>query len=239
MDEYFENGYHIDRYNALEEDLLNFLNYITLEFYPKQQNQRYIRSIYLADLMLRMGSNISIFFDKFIECHVISGEISVAGNLFTWQESRETRKEFKDIKKKNQSNSKWQGWNWANYKKLEPIMSLSDQHVLLIPLNEDIYPFKNNGKRNGKSWTEINANEAFWWNDYNKIKHNAAFKDANLNNVLQSLAALFLLISRSDLDKSKKLFRYNYYERGDRGELLSFNVTTRLFSRNIWQDKSL
>lgn len=35
MDEYFENGYHIDRYHALEEDLLRFLDYVTLDFYPK------------------------------------------------------------------------------------------------------------------------------------------------------------------------------------------------------------
>lgn len=185
--------------------------------------------------MLKIGSNISIFFDKFIESLIISGENNVAGKQFTSQESREIRNDFIELKSK----PKWQGWNWGHYKKLEPIMTLSNKYVLLITLSENIYPFNDDGKQNGKSWTEINASEAFWWNDYNRIKHNAAFKDANLNNVLQSLAALFLLISRSDLDKSKKLFRYNYFQRGNRGELLAFDVTSRLFSRNVWMDKSL
>ena len=44
MDEYFGKGYHIDRYHALEEDLLTFLDYVTIEFYPKPRNQKYIKS---------------------------------------------------------------------------------------------------------------------------------------------------------------------------------------------------
>ena len=81
MDEFFEKGYHIDRYHALEEDLLTFLDYVTIEFYPKPRNQRYIKSIYLADLMLRIGSNIGIFFDKFIESYAIKGEMRLESNL--------------------------------------------------------------------------------------------------------------------------------------------------------------
>ena len=232
MDEYFEKGYHIDRYHALEEDLITFLDYITLEFYPKQQNQKYIKSIYLADLMLRIGSNIGIFFDKFIEGHVISGEISIASSLFNWEESRKIRKGLRE--KRINAGSRWQGWNWGDYKRLDPMLSLSDQRVLLIPLNEIIYPFKSNGKREGKPWTEIEAGEtSFWWNSYNKIKHNASFRGANLYNVLQSLGALFLLISKPEFGDSKKLTRYNYYKRGDKGELLAFEISSRLFSRSF------
>jgi hypothetical protein len=234
MDEYFEKGYHIDRYHALEEDLLRFLDYVTLEFYPKPQNQKYIRSIYLADLMLRIGSNIGIFFDKFIE-GLVSGEIRVADPLFSMDESRKAREELREIKQKNSSNPKWQGWNWNNYQKLDPILILSDRHVLLIPLNEIIYPFKYNGKSGGKSWMDIKKSDTtFWWNSYNKIKHNAAFKGANLNNVLQALAALFVLSIDSNFIYSEKARKYNYIktyysEQSERQEIQE--ISTRLFSR--------
>ena len=235
MVEYFEKGYHIDRYHSLEEDLLSFLDYVTLEFYPKPQNQKYIKSIYLADLMLRIGSNISVFFDKFIESYAILGENRLEQIFFAGEESRKIIVELKAIKKKNSSNPKWQGWNWGDYKKLDTILALSDKHVLLIPLNQEIYPFKLNGKREGKAWIDIETGETrFWWGSYNKIKHNAAFKEANLNNVLHALAALFLLITTSGSVDSNKLSQYNYYKRDNRGAILAFDVSTRLFSRNIW-----
>lgn len=231
MDEYFEKGYHIDRYHALEEDLLTFLGYITLEFYPQQQDRENIKSIYLADLMLRVGSNIGIFFDKFIESYMVSAKENDFQKKLENSKLEEFQKKFEGIE-----NGKFKGWSWRDYKKLDPILDLSRKQVFLIPLNEKIYPFRCNGRIDSKSWTEIDADTEFWWNSYNKIKHNAAFENANLNNVLQSLAALFLLITKSGLDKSKKLSRYNNYERDDRGFLLVFSVRTRLFSRNTWDD---
>lgn len=63
---YLKKGYHVDRYHALEEDLLRFCDYISLEFYPSVDKRRAIRSMYLADLLLRIGSNIDIFFSKYI-----------------------------------------------------------------------------------------------------------------------------------------------------------------------------
>jgi hypothetical protein len=65
-DDYFRKSYHIDRYHALEEDLLRFLDFIPLELYNSPAEREYIRSTYLADLLLRIGSNIDIFFKKFI-----------------------------------------------------------------------------------------------------------------------------------------------------------------------------
>jgi hypothetical protein len=232
MDEYFEKGYHIDRYHALEEDLLTFLDYVTIEFYPKPRNQKYIKSIYLADLMLRIGSNIGIYFDKFIESYAIRGEIRLARNLLALQESAEVVERFKATKENNVSNSKWQGWNWNDYKKLEPILNLSDQHVTLIPLSTNIYPFRLDGKREGKAWTGITkADTAFWWNSYNKVKHNAAFKWANLNNILQSLAALFLLIIESSTANSDKLSIYNYERYYTKGGTNYLGISSRLFSK--------
>jgi len=233
MNEYFKNGYHIDRYYALEEDLLRFLNYITLEFYPKPQNQKYIRSIYLADLMLRIGSNVSIFFDKFIEDYVWLGEMRVTRSVFSFIDSSydDNITELREERKKLESKSRWNGWNWRHYKKLEPILSLSNQYVLLIPLCNQIYPFRCDGKIQGKPWTDITAEDAtYWWNSYNRIKHNATFNSANLYNVLQALSGLFLLVTNINLGNNfKKLDQYNYIKKESKEGVMNYNISSRLF----------
>jgi hypothetical protein len=61
-DEYFTKGYHVDRYHALEKDLIRFFEYLPLDFYANSEERKRIRSTYLADLLLRIGSNIDIFF---------------------------------------------------------------------------------------------------------------------------------------------------------------------------------
>jgi hypothetical protein len=189
MDGYFENGYYIDRYYALEEDLLRFLNYVTLEFYPKPQNRKYIRSIYLSDLLLRIGSNISTFFDRFIDNHLYSGGLLQQNFWLSYSSYQMIFKELKEKKKKS-------GLYWGDYKKLEPILDLSNRYVILTPLNEKLYPFRDT-KKGIKSWVDIKNNEGdFWWNSYNAVKHNAMLEEANLNSVLNSLAALLLLIHR-------------------------------------------
>jgi hypothetical protein len=202
MDGYFKNGYHIDRYYALEEDLLIFLNYITLEFYPKPQNRSYIKSIYLSDLILRIGSNISTFFDRFIDNYPFSG-----GNILFWTSDYQTV--IDDLREKKKKSALY----WGDYKKLEPILNLTNEYVILNPLNEKLYPFKDTRTGN-RSWIDIKPGElVFWWNSYNAVKHNARLEDANLNNVLHALAALLLLITRPELISSGKFERYNYVKK--------------------------
>ena len=206
MDGYFENGYYIDRYYALEEDLLRFFNYITLEFYPKPQNRKHIRSIYLSDLLLRIGSNISTFFDRFIDNYLYSGGLLQHTLYLSYSSLQLIFKELKEKKKKS-------GLYWGDYKKLEPILGLSNRYVILTPLNEKLYPFRDtkNGKR---SWADIKSSEGdFWWNSYNAVKHNAMLKEANLNSVLNALAALLLLITRPEIQFSSKFERYNYLKK--------------------------
>ena len=65
-DHYFQIGYHIDRYYELEEDFLEVLEYMPLEIYNTPDKRRDAKSIYLADLLLRMGSNIDIVFREMI-----------------------------------------------------------------------------------------------------------------------------------------------------------------------------
>ena len=44
-----------------------------------------------------------------------------------------------------------------------------------------------------------------WWNGYNKVKHNmdTEFNKANLKNVLNALAALFILVDHYFLEYNK------------------------------------
>ena len=184
-DDYLKNGYHVDRYHALEEDLLEFFDYMSLEFYPSVEERQAIRSMYLADLLLRIGSNIDIFFSKYIITHQSVPECStIAG---------EKEPDF---------------WNWGDFKKLETNLQLSVLNVYIIATKETIYPFRRDGKRDGTKWNEINRTENFWWNSYNKVKHDGIFDKANLDNVIQALAALFLLVCREK--NSIKLLQYNY-----------------------------
>jgi hypothetical protein len=78
---------------------------------------------------------------------------------------------------------------WKDCKKLEFILNLSEAYVNMIRTSETIYPFKNN---NGLAWNKITRNDDndFWWKSYNSVKHNGKIEEANLENVVQSLAAL-------------------------------------------------
>jgi hypothetical protein len=181
MDEYFAKGYHVDRYHALEEDLIRFFDYLPLDFYTNSEERRRIRSTYLADLLLRIGSNIDIFFKKFIMSDNRCIDLS--------------------------ANKDEETLNWGDCKKLEHILVLSNKYVKIIRTSETIYPFKN---PNGLSWDKITQSDdnEFWWKSYNGVKHNGKIEEANLENVIHALAALLLLICIKK--HSIKLIQYDY-----------------------------
>ncbi len=94
--------------------------------------------------------------------------------------------------------------NFDDYKRLDDEritrlkgMKLSNLDVTIIQTNEKIKPFDN--------WkTETPA----WWTSYNRIKHQGTFDDANLDNAINALAALFLLICIKK--HSIKMINYGY-----------------------------
>ncbi len=180
---YLEQGYHIDRYHAIESDLLRFLDFVTLEFYPSIEERQKVKSLYLGDLLLRIGSNVDTFFRKIIAYN--SGNPK-SNEIF----GKNTRK-LDDLKK------------------LEPYLKLSKATVTIIPTSERLYPFRMGGKPDGKSWSEEGV-ALIWWTCYNKIKHEGKFDGANLDNVIQALAALFYLITFDKEKYTEKLNRYGY-----------------------------
>jgi hypothetical protein len=80
--------------------------------------------------------------------------------------------------------------NFDDYKELDKESihgvsgKLSESKVKLIQTNEVLTPFED--------WKENETPE--WWSSYDQVKHRAQFDKANLDNVIQALAVLFLLI---------------------------------------------
>lgn len=74
-----------------------------------------------------------------------------------------------------------------------------------------------------------------WWNSYNKVKHEGLFDKATLDNVIQGLAALFILIiiDKERYECAEKLLRYGYifgFEyRVGKGVIIKGEPKTKLF----------
>ncbi len=174
-DRYFIDGHHIDLYHILEEDLLRFLYYMPLDFYPTPEARSKVTSPYLADLLIRIGSAIDIFFRKFIMKYKGLSEKSGIQVKFE-----------KDLK-------------WDHYKKLEPEIQL---RLTSVGMNHIIYgtnslePFRGKGKSSSSVvWNDNDLDyDKFWWGCYNKVKHNGQFEKANLENVMQALGAYIILL---------------------------------------------
>lgn len=180
----FKSGYTSRLYRILEDDVVDFLTYIPLEYYLGDKRKE-IFSPRLAELLIRIGSQIDVFFR----------------NL--------------DFVQKENPNIAIDDLNFGHYKKIEKNnrIILSNRKINVLAIKETIAPFKD--------WTEDGKPE--WWKAYNHVKHNGFTnkEEGNLNNVVESLAALFLL-NCLHRDTQIKLTEYGY------GKVISY-ITSQLF----------
>ncbi|NQU99184.1 MAG: hypothetical protein HQ538_00440 [Parcubacteria group bacterium] len=85
-----------------------------------------------------------------------------------------------------------QQWNINDYKKLEPVLKLSNYKVLINFWNNgrglNYIPFKN--------WASGRSGNLVWYQNYNKVKHNREeeFHLASLENLIPSICGLFVLL---------------------------------------------
>lgn len=178
LEDMYDSGYSIRMYRILEDDFIDFLNYIPAEYYSYNERKK-ICSPILSDLMIRIGSQIDIFFKN-------------------W-----------DLVQKLNPKIKAENLKIMNYKIIEndeiKRISLKDKEIIFLPTEEVTIPFKN-----WNNWKKYDEN---WWNAYNHIKHNGyKFKEeGNLQNVIESLSALFLLNCLHEKVKFK-LIEYKYIE---------------------------
>lgn len=174
----YNSGYSIRMYRILEDDLIDFLNYIPAEYYNYDERKK-IYSPVLSDLIIRIGSQIEMFFRNW--------------DLIQELNHKTVTRELK----------------FANYKRIESDekrrVSLKDKKVVFLPTEEATTPFEN--------WNKWKKDDNNWWNAYNNVKHNGfKFKEeGNLQNIIESLAALFLLNCLHEKVKFK-LIEYKYIE---------------------------
>ncbi len=95
-------------------------------------------------------------------------------------------------KAKKDNNINKEKLSMVDYKRLEPVLKLSDYKVFINFWNsgrgQECIPFRNLAR--GKT------NRLVWYEDYNKVKHNRVeeFHLANLDNVIDSLCGLFVIL---------------------------------------------
>lgn len=92
------------------------------------------------------------------------------------------------LKANKYSKKKEKYWKIENYQEIDAACKLSDYEVVLnvLPIRKKFFPFaewKNNSKLT-------------WYSEYNSVKHNRSvqFKKANLENVITSVAAAFIML---------------------------------------------
>ncbi|UZE92482.1 MAG: hypothetical protein IB616_01330 [Methanosarcinales archaeon] len=151
-----------EAYVSIEEDFRKFIYYVPLE-----REHFDVWSLYLGDLMLRVGSTVDSFFRNALYSPIM--------------DSADNIKEIQEIRKKHPDNI-----NISDYRTIfEPFYQLSSESVHVLRTKDNVQPFSKFAS--GKSPN--------WWGAYNNIKHDrfSNMKEATLGATLTALAGLFLL----------------------------------------------
>jgi hypothetical protein len=169
--EFYDKGRTLAIFEVLERDLLDFLDYIPLEYYPKIRRKE-ITSPKLEHMLIVIGSRIDSFFRYW--------DVVIKKNL------------VKVIKDKGVDNL-----NFGHYKASEEELKLAGAKVVLRHTGEIIKPFHNWTIDIPKNFNEYDEarHGPLWMKAYNNVKHFAYFDRSlgNLDNTIMSLAALFVL----------------------------------------------
>lgn len=175
----FKSGYTLRIFRILENDVVDFLTYIPLEYYLDDKKKK-IFSPRLAELLIRIGSQVDNFFRH-------------------WDI-------IQSVYKKNHPKKKFilDDLNIKYYRDIEKNgkIILSNKEIRITLTNDIIKPFE--------YWTDNRY--PLWWKAYNNVKHQGfTYKEeGNLNNVIESLSALFL-INCINKETTLKLIEYGYY----------------------------
>jgi len=165
----FKSGHSLNLYQIIEDDFMEFLKNISIDYYQGDERKK-IFSPKLGELLIRIGSQIDIFFRN-------------------W-----------DIVQSHNPGVLIEDLSFGSYKAIEKDRHLNDKNIKIIATDEILFPFDN--------WTREDPD---WQTAYNNVKHNGyTYKEnGNFFNVIESLAALFLLNCVHD-DLKIKLIEYGY-----------------------------
>lgn len=168
---YYDKGRTLTIFEDIERDLLEFLSYIPLEYYPGLKRKE-IHSPKLENMLMIIGSRIDSFFRYW--------DIVLRKNLEKIRKDKSVRK-----------------LSFGSYKAIEDDIKLNNTEVILSHTGEIIKPFYNWIKDFPEDLSEYDEERhgPLWIKAYNNVKHFGYFDRnlGNLDNAVKALAALFVL----------------------------------------------
>jgi hypothetical protein len=158
----YDSGYSVNIYKIHERDVVDFLDYIPIDYYLGSKRKE-IFSPKLAELLIRIGSQIDTFFRNWDVVHEVYN-----------QNHKNPLKSVYDLR-------------FPNFKDIEIYekVILGDKEIKIIATDEIIEPFVNWTNRCYPRWWD-----AYTKVKHNGFLYN---KDGSLLNVIDSLSALFLI----------------------------------------------
>ena len=121
----FRSGHTLKLFQILEDDLVDYLKYIPIDYYLGDKREE-IFSPKLSELLIRIGSQIDIFFRNWDIVQSHNPGVSI-----------------KDLK-------------FGNYKAINKNINLNDEILIISATNEILYPFKDWNKKDPSWLTAYN-----------------------------------------------------------------------------------
>ena len=147
-----------DEYKLLEEDFIKYLRYV-----PLTTDHKNVWSLYLGDLLIRIGS----IFDSFLRRTIFSSVLDNAADIRRYRTLDDYR------------------INMVIYNELyEPFYKLSSKKIYELRTLEELYPFLSWKSNNTPYWWK-NYNHV----KHDRFKNK---KEATLETVLEALGGLFI-----------------------------------------------
>lgn len=172
------NGETYEQYEIIEQDFIDFIKIIQIDDHEHLK----VHSPVLRDIIIRSCIQIEVFFKEWAKFLCSYKNYIKLYNLYH-------KKDKKSEKIKGVRN-----WNFRDYFIIKENFLMS-RPIYVRPMEKEISPFS--------SW-ETKLEYPEWWNTYNAIKHDGlnSKKEANLENALNSLAALFTLHCANQFSKN-------------------------------------
>ncbi len=193
-DNMFSSGYSMEIYKTIENDFINYIKYVPLDS-EFEKTHLEVCSPILADLLLRICSQVEIFFTEWVKLL-----------NFDDKNDADLMRGFKIDKNGKRITPKI--FDYIDF--IDTQVGLKQEKVKVRPLNnKKLLPFSN----------PPDSNVPPWWTAYNKSKHDGfrEKKRANLNNVMTSLSGLFLLHCLNWANERKALVENNMTRVTDHG----------------------
>jgi hypothetical protein len=121
----YKSGYTLKLYQIIENDLVNFLHYIPIDYYLDDQWKK-IYSPILAELLIRIGSQVDIFF------------------------------RYWDAVQSKNPGVPLDKLNFGNYKAIDIILDDNDDNIKIIATDETLKPFNNWKRKDLDWWIAYN-----------------------------------------------------------------------------------